>query len=110
MHAGIVARARAMRQLSWFNGSVGGLVGATVRLHAAGMSTTFSIEDLEADHRRAFTVASAIPAPRLAEVRSEIDRLLATGASFDEARTALQRLCAPPAEAAPALSSPHRQP
>jgi hypothetical protein len=43
-------------------------------------------------HERAFSVASAMPAHFHQEVSSLIGRLLDTGASFHEAKTALQPL------------------
>ncbi len=42
----------------------------------------------------AFNVAARIPAGRLLAIRTEIDRLVESGASFHEARPALERLVA----------------
>lgn len=47
-------------------------------------------DNVAAAHGRAFSVAAAMPAGRLAAIRDVIDRLLETGAAFDTARTALQ--------------------
>ncbi len=46
----------------------------------------------EQAHRRAFSVAAAMPAALQREVQSRIDHLLETGASFDEAKRSLQPL------------------
>jgi len=48
-------------------------------------------EDLwQSAHARAFSVASKVPAEALRRVQGRIDLLVSTGASFREAKTALQ--------------------
>ncbi len=49
-------------------------------------------ESLQSAHERAFSVAAATPVQTIAEARSLIDQMVAEGASFHEARTALQHL------------------
>jgi len=47
---------------------------------------------LSAAHARAFSAAEAMPASLRTEILHLLDHLVATGAPFHEARTALQRL------------------
>ncbi|AAU90928.1 hypothetical protein MCA2956 [Methylococcus capsulatus str. Bath] len=49
---------------------------------------------LEVTHARAFSVAAAMKESHLLELKSRIDLLVATGASFREAETTLRPLCA----------------
>ena len=56
------------------------------------MSETF-IAQVEHYRQKAFTVALAIPEPYRLSLQALIGRLLAEGASIDEARTATRRLC-----------------
>jgi hypothetical protein len=51
----------------------------------------FDAETLLKARERAFSVAQAMPAPRLAELQNRIGLLVATGASFHEAKTVLQQ-------------------
>ena len=51
-----------------------------------------------AAHDRAFSVAAAIPEQTMQEACLLIGQMVSEGVSFDEARTALQRLLAPVVE------------
>lgn len=56
------------------------------------MSETL-IAQVEHYRQKAFTVALAIPAPYRLSLQELIGRLSVEGASIDEARTAIRRLC-----------------
>lgn len=43
-------------------------------------------------HRKSFSVAAAMPSRYQVELQTQIGQLVATGASFEEAKTTLQQL------------------